>query len=122
MSTFADVLKQLAGGQVYTDLSDKLTETVLAVQETRKVGEVTIRLKIKPNGEHGVMIADEVKVKVPERPRGETMFFVNAAGHLMRNDPRQEVLPLRQISSGAVGGEPLRTINTNEIAEVARAY
>jgi hypothetical protein len=113
LSSFSEVLQQLGGGQVYQDLGDKLTEAVQAVQETRKIGEVTLRLKIKPNGEYGVMIADEVKVKVPERPRGETLFFVNAAGHLMRNDPRQEQLPLRRIEAGMTS--PLRTVSDAEV-------
>lgn len=107
------MLQQLNSGQVYQDLGDKLTELVLAVQETRKVGELNLQLKIKPNGEYGVMIADTVKYKVPERPRGETLFFVNSAGNLMRNDPRQEQLPLRRIEAGMA--TPLRTVSEAEV-------
>ncbi len=106
--SFAEVLQQLAGGQTYQELGDRLTEIVLAVQETRKQGELTIRLKVKPNGEHGVIIAEEVKSKAPEAPRAETLFYVTAAGHLKRDDPRQEKLPLRQIT--ATGQAPLRSV------------
>lgn len=116
MSSFAEVLQQLGGGQVYQTCGDVLTEIVLAVQETRKMGVLTLRLTIKPNGEFGVMIADEVKAKVPERARGETLFFMNSAGHLMRNDPRQEQLPLRRIEAAM---QPLRTVTDVE-TEVVR--
>lgn len=116
MSSFAEILQQLGGGQVYQDLTDKLTEIVCGVQETRKSGEISIKLTIKPNGEHGVMVAEQVKAKVPERPRGETLFFVNSAGHLMRDDPRQERLPLRRIETAMPGG--LRTIDAMEAVNV----
>lgn len=117
MASFAEVIQQLGGGQVYQDLGDKLTEIVLAVQDTRKVGEITLNLKIKPNGEYGITVAETVKAKVPERARGETMFFANSAGHLMRNDPRQQDLPLRRIDHAMNAAVPLRTVDAVEVIQ-----
>lgn len=98
MRPFADILRDLAGGTTYDDLGVRLAEVVEAVMECRKSGELSIKLKIKPNGEHSVIITDEVKTKVPEKARGETVFYAMAGGSLVREDPRQEKLPLRQVA------------------------
>jgi hypothetical protein len=98
MRAFADVLRDLAGGSTYEELGTRLTEVVQAVMETRKSGTLTIALKIKPNGESSVIITDEIKSKVPEGTRGETLFFATAGGTLVRDDPRQEKLPLRAVA------------------------
>ena len=95
----ADVLRELAGGQTYDEINGALQEVVEAVRQTRKSGALTIKLNIKPNGEHAVMITDTVISKVPEATRGETLFFVDASGGLLRDDPRQEKLPLRSVGS-----------------------
>lgn len=97
MSNFNDMLEQLSGGLVCQALSDKLNDLSRAVNETNKSGSIAISITLKPNGEHGVTAATKIKTNVPERPFGDTMFFVTAAGHLMRDDPRQQALPLRRI-------------------------
>lgn len=103
----ADVLRELAGGQTYDEINGQLQEIVEAVRETGKIGEMTIKLKFRPNGEHSVVIQDTVTAKVPEPPRGDTVFFVDAAGGLLRDDPRQPKLPLREV---AEDNEPAREV------------
>ena len=78
-------------------MGELLAEVVTAVQEVGKPGEVTLQLKIKPNGHHGVAVEDTVKAEIPEAPRGQTLFFTDANGGLHRRDPRQQDLPLRQV-------------------------
>lgn len=95
----ADVLRDLAGGQTYENLNSALTDVVQAVLDTHKVGEISITLKIKANGENSVIVTDTIKTKVPERSRGETLFFTTSAGSLLRSDPRQADLPLRSVAS-----------------------
>lgn len=94
----ADILRDLTGGQTYEHLNTALSDVVQGVLDTGKVGELSIKLKIKANGEHSVIITDEVKTKVPEKSRGETLFFATSGGSLLREDPRQEKLPLRAVS------------------------
>lgn len=96
---FADVVRELSSGQVYDDLTTKLGEVVTAVLETRKAGELGIKLSIKPNGDGSVRVIADVKQKVPEPPRGETLFFATSSGSLVRNDPRQTELQLREIAA-----------------------
>lgn len=94
---FADVLRDLTGGQTYEELTSALAEVVAAVLDTKKVGTLTLNLKIRPNGDAGVMITDDIKSTVPVLSRGETFFFATSGGSLVRDDPRQEKLPLRQV-------------------------
>lgn len=100
---FADILRELGSGNTYDELTAKLAEVVEAVTTTRKVGEISIRLKVKPNGDTGVIVADEIKSKVPEASRGETVFFVTSGGSLVRQDPRQQDLPLRRVDAAVPG-------------------
>lgn len=94
---FADVLREIAGGSLYEDLGVQLGELVQAVVEHRKAGEMTLKIKVQPNGESSVKLVDELKMKVPEPNRGVSIFFVTAGGSLIRNDPRQPDLPLRSV-------------------------
>lgn len=103
MRAFGDVLRQISGGELYEDLTGKMTEVVDAVMETGKPGEITLTLKIAKNGESAVLIKDSVKVKVPERARDNAVFYV-VDGDLQREDPRQGKLPLRDVT------EPKTTI------------
>ena len=96
---FADILRELGSGNTCDELTAKLAELVEAVTLTRKVGEISIKLKVKPNGDAGVIVADEIKSRVPEASRGETVFFVTSGGSLVRQDPRQQDLPLRRVDA-----------------------
>lgn len=100
---FADVLRELGGGNTYDDLTARLAEVVEAVNTTRMTGEISIKLKIKPNGDSGVIITDEIRSKVPEPPRGDSVFFVTSGGSLVRQDPRQQDLPLRRVEAAVPG-------------------
>jgi hypothetical protein len=94
---FADVIRELSGGQIYEDLTTKLGEIVTGVLETRKQGEISLKLTVKPNGDGSVRVISDVKQKVPEPPRGDTLFFATSSGSLIRNDPRQSELALREV-------------------------
>ena len=94
---FADVVRELASGKIYDDLTTQLGEVVTGVLETGKVGELSLKLSIKPNGEGSVVVAADVKQKVPAPTVGTTLFFATSSGSLIRNDPRQTEMPLREV-------------------------
>lgn len=100
---FADVLRDLAGGKTYEEAGSELANVVQAVMETGKVGSLTLTLKIKPNGEHSVIMTDSITARVPQGNRGETLFYATSGGSLVREDPRQEKLPLRQVEGTRPG-------------------
>jgi hypothetical protein len=89
MTTFATVVGQLSRGMTNEQLNNHLKAVSKAVMDTNGVGEVTLKLKIKPNGNGGVTITDEIKTKVPELARGVSMFFTDDEGNLLQRDPRQ---------------------------------
>ncbi|GHA15344.1 hypothetical protein GCM10007989_07640 [Devosia pacifica] len=94
---FADVLRELSGGTIYEDLGTQLGEVVTGVLETGKVGELSLKLSIKPNGEGSVQVIPDIKQKVPKQAVGSTLFFATSSGSLLRNDPRQTEMPLREV-------------------------
>lgn len=89
MSTFSDVVGALNGGVTHQKLNDGLAEIVKAVGNTGKPGQITLKVKIAPNGKGGVTITDDIALKVPELPRGASVFFMDEEGNLLRRDPRQ---------------------------------
>lgn len=100
MRSFTDVIGDLRSG-AFNQLNEAMTELVESVIETRKPGEISFKLKIKPNGEGSVEIEDEIKTKIPQAPRGKTIMFVDGDNSLRRTDPRQGDLPLRKVEEPA---------------------
>ena len=98
MSNFADVLGGLEGGIALLQLNDQLQELVQAGTKHRKAGEIALTLKVSPNGETAVSVAAAVKAKIPEGARGVTVFFADASGNLLRRNPNQPELPLREVA------------------------
>lgn len=91
---FAAFLLEHAQGRTHHDLSHALRDLVLSVVDTRKAGQLTLTVKIKPqpNIDGAVQVADTVKCTLPEYDRPESIFFATQAGALVRNDPRQTSL------------------------------
>lgn len=100
---FADFLQEMAAGDTHSELSVALNELVTAVTVTGKVGTLTLTIKVKPagrNSEATVLITDDVKVKVPVGDRPESVFFVDTSGNVVRHNPNQGRLPLREVPGG----------------------
>jgi vacuolar-type H+-ATPase subunit E/Vma4 len=106
---FADILREIDAGEFYDKLSGQLSELVEAVVTERKPGELSLKIKVRPNGETSIQLMSESKVKVPERAVPPTIMFVGAGGILQRNDPRQAELPLRAIQPD---DRPVRKLET----------
>lgn len=105
MRPFTDILGELAAGETLDTLTSDLAEIVTAVKATGKSGKLTLELTIKPNGAHGVEITDKISTKEPRDDRGSTLFFNDKDGGLHRRDPRQQDLPLRQVSGTEIDPE-----------------
>jgi hypothetical protein len=91
---FGDWLNDQRRGATHSDLSEALNQVVHSVAEYGKVGELTLKLKIKPSGDGMVTITDEVVTKVPEPDRSASLYFYDDEGNLSREDPRQIRLDL----------------------------
>jgi hypothetical protein len=103
---FAAFVQEHRGGGLHGELSDALAELVLAVQETTKPGTIALTIKVAPNKDGvTVTVTDKLVTKLPEADRGAAIFFVDAAGNLVRRDPRQIELPIRDVSAREQAGE-----------------
>lgn len=108
---FIDTLNTLRYGQLHDELTKNLHELTKACSETGKVGELVLKIKLKPGKAGQMEIVDEIKTKLPEFERGSTILFTTPEGNLQREDPRQMSL------------DGLRVVNqeTGEIKEVKSA-
>ncbi len=95
---FTFVIQTLRYGATLDELSETLHECVEASRETGKVSTLTLELKIKPHGATGQYeLSEKIKSKIPEGERGVTLMFGTPEGNLIREDPRQTKLDLREV-------------------------
>jgi len=95
---FNGFLADQRGGALHAELTERLAEVTAAVIEHGKAGSLTLTIKIsqQKGAERAVIVADDLKVKVPAPERGESLFFADEDGNLSRRDPRQPALPLSE--------------------------
>ncbi|WP_078198584.1 hypothetical protein [Cupriavidus necator] len=102
MSTrpITDTLRHIGGG-VFIDLaSDKMNELVNAVDTTGKSGKLTLEVSVKKATRGGAMhITGKVTLKKPAEDALEAMLFATPEGNLVADDPRQQKLDLKNVSS-----------------------
>lgn len=95
---FAAFIQEQRGGGLHGELSDAMQTLVQAVDEHRKPGTLTLTVKIAPNSDGAtVTVSDKLVLKAPEGDRGAAIFFIDVDGNLVRRDPRQIELPLREV-------------------------
>lgn len=92
---FDQVLRDMLGGRLISELTDELTEVIYAVRVSGKVGELRLSLKLKPRGQTNqqLEVIPSIKGIKPEAERPVSIFFVNDDGGLQRDDPRQIPMP-----------------------------
>jgi hypothetical protein len=97
---FQETILQINNGTTLAELSEELSKVVAAVRETGKAGAITLTLKVLPASKGStdvLMVESQVKSKLPERDRGMTVFYATDDNRLVRNDPKQQMLPLRVV-------------------------
>lgn len=100
---FLDFLREHRNGATHDELSDALQELVAAVASERRAGKLTFTLTVKPNGagEGALLVSDDIKLAAPRPVKSASIFFVSPENNLVRHDPRQAALPLRDINTQA---------------------
>ena len=97
---FPQTLIEINNGATVTELSQALEQVVAAVRATGKSGSITLIVKVAPASKGStnvLLIESQVKTKLPEPERGMTIFYATDDNRLVRNDPRQQQLPLRVV-------------------------
>lgn len=97
---FADVLVTLNRGRTHAELSEQLQRLVEAVEDTGRAGSITLQVKVSKSKAAGMLeLLDTVKVTLPKHDRAVSLFFADDDHNLVREDPRQPPLPLRDVSA-----------------------
>lgn len=107
MSTrpFLDFLREHRTGITHDLLSDALNDLVAAVAQEGKAGTLTFKITIKPRGkDDGLDVAAEITSKPPKEAPGTSVFFVTPENNLVREDPRQRAMDLREVPATAFKG------------------
>lgn len=100
MQGILKTFSELRRGGALTDLDGALAEVVKAVVATGKTGKVTLTLDIKQLGRGGALtVTDTISTKVPKLPVPDTVFFATDDGELVKEDPKQPKLPLREVEA-----------------------
>jgi hypothetical protein len=107
---FLQLLSRIDNGRFVTELTERYPILIEAVKRTGKRGEMTITIKVKPDGKGEVETVDvdaEVKGKLPVRDRRATTFFIGKDHLLQRVDPHagQEEIAFPAPGAAAAGGQ-----------------
>ena len=90
---FPETLKSIRDGELAYECGQAMEELVLAVRETGKGGELTVKVAVKPaaagDGAKVLVVAPRPKVKLPEPETLPSMFYTTEHGTLCRDNPDQ---------------------------------
>jgi len=91
MKPFTDVLREYRKGALADEATAELGKVVRSVMETGQAGELTVKLKIKPQkGDRGIIImSGEIAAKAPREALPDAIFYADDDGGLHRREPRQ---------------------------------
>lgn len=90
-----NILAELRGGQVVTELSAAIHDAVSAVREHEKKAVVTLKITIAPSSEQrlvepAIIIVPEIESKLPTETPDATLFFIDGDGNPSRNVERKQ--------------------------------
>lgn len=104
MKSFNQMLIEINEGSTHSALSADLAELLRTVQSTGRAGALTLKLKIAPatRAESGqvdrVNITADRKLELPKPVAPADFFWLTDDGETTRNHPRQQSLPLREVT------------------------
>lgn len=109
-NSFEAVLRNQRRGALLQELSEELQRLTASVREHGKGGSVTLVIKVSPaNGDASAMsVIDEVRVKVPQAKRPNSLFYATDDGRLVREDPNQKEMVLKVAEAPPVAEEPVK--------------
>lgn len=102
---FNNAIMLLDNGRVHAELSEKLHGLVCklrdeAINRDRAIaGELSLTLKIGVDEHGNVEVIPAIKVVEPKAKQARTVLFLTRGGNLSVENPRQQSLPLRDVSA-----------------------
>lgn len=99
VTPFTQTLNFLERGCLNAELTEELAELVKAVRETGRKGTVTLKINVAlmKGSEDTVNISADVNTSKPRSDRAQTIMFSTYDGDLLRDDPHQASLDLREV-------------------------
>jgi hypothetical protein len=97
---FSQQLAFLSKGCLDAELTQALADVVKSVRDTGKKGSISLTITVtKLNGrdEDCVRLIPAVKITTPKLPPYESVMYSTADGDLLREDPKQRKLDLREV-------------------------
>jgi len=86
---FLEFLQTFRRGELLRLGDKQMTEVVAAMAETGGDGEITLKLPLKLNKAGQIECTPKVTSKVPQRPVGTGIYFIDDEQRLSRRDPNQ---------------------------------
>lgn len=93
---FSKWLAEHRGGDLDDELGDAIAQVTGAVLATGKKGSVTLKINITSKG-RSLMVVDDVTTSIPEADREAAIYFAAPEGHLVRDDPKQQKMPIESV-------------------------
>jgi hypothetical protein len=89
-------LLQHRQGQLHRQLSEALAAVLLACRDTEKPGEITLKIRVRPNPDYlgQMLISDQVLAKPPEQATSTAYLFDADALRLHGEEEGQLSIPL----------------------------
>lgn len=115
--SFNHFFATLDSEQAHATASDELHLLTKAVRDEamarhgRVSGKLSISIDIACDEVGLVEVTYDVKRKDPKRRTSKSVLWIDKKGHLVRNDPRQQSLPLREVSAQ---GQALREMTGSD--------
>lgn len=90
-----EILRTQHRGRLLEALERDVADSVAAVRESGKKGEVVLKIKIEPASKDGqqVYLNTTLNPKHPRMPKAPNLYFVTDDGGLSVRDPRQPEMP-----------------------------
>jgi hypothetical protein len=106
MKQILNTLRDMRRGKFVDQLDKCMREATDAVRDAAQTGrkataKVTISFTLTSHDGDALAltVADKIDMTLPKEPGGSSIFFAGADGALVRSDPRQVELPLRDVNS-----------------------
>jgi len=115
--SFSVVFQAIADGEAHAEASEEMQSLLKSLQDEAKntngsaSGSMTIKLGLKVDAKGVATIAYSVDVKKPTKKRPGATMWVTKGGNLSPDNPRQQKLPLRDVSTPP---SEARTVETTE--------
>lgn len=115
VTPFSEQVSYMAKGSVNDEATEKLADLVKAVRTTGKKGSLTLKIEVSmldKASEDAMRLVGSVTAKLPELENPSTVMFSTHDGDLLRDDPEQMALNLRQV--GRADPEAVRRVEATQ--------